>query len=202
MDRLLAEMRRFAADNHVPIISPEGAVLLARTVASQQPRRIVEVGTAIGYSTLLMAAQAPAATILSFERDPIRVTVARDYIGRSPYANRITVLEGDAAELLGSLSGQYDLVFIDAAKGQYLDYLLKLLANLTPGAVIISDNVLFRGWVTGNQPCPRRFRTIVKRLRQYLDFLTNDDRFTTTVHPVGDGVAISYYQGAERRATT
>jgi predicted O-methyltransferase YrrM len=113
--------------------------------------------------------------------------------------HRVPVIGCEGAALLAKTvadkRSESIMVFIDAAKGQYLDYLLKIMDKLSPGAVIFADNVLFRGWVLGSEAPPRRFRTIVLRLRSYLEFVTTDSRFTTIVHSTGDGVAISCYRG-------
>jgi predicted O-methyltransferase YrrM len=196
MTELFKLMEEYAALHRVPVIGIDGAALLASTVADKQPESILEIGTAIGYSTLIIASQMPAgARITTIEIDPIRAAVACDYIIRSGFADRINVLVGDAVKIIPELKDKYDMVFIDAAKGQYLVYLGKILDRLVTGAVIFADNVLFRGWVRGGEDPPRRFRTIVLRLRAYLDFVTTDTRFTTVVHSTGDGVAISCYQG-------
>lgn len=202
MEELLAEMRQFAADNKVPIISDAGARLLEDTAAKKQPRFILEIGTAIGYSALLIARNCPMAMITTIELNAERAATARQFIIRSGLSDRIFLVEGDAGKILPGLTSQFDMVFIDAAKGQYLDYLTKLLDKLNSGAVIFADNVLFRGLVTSPEPPPRRYKTIVSRLRGYLEFVTNDSRFVTTVHPAGDGAAISIYQGAVDVAIT
>ncbi|HMM21250.1 MAG TPA: O-methyltransferase [Selenomonadales bacterium] len=203
MDELLAEMRRYAAANRVPIIGAAAAALLEQTVALKQPRSVLEIGTAIGYSTLLIAGKSPvSARIATIELDAGRAAAARQFILRSGLSDRISLLEGDAGRLIPALEGRYDLVFIDAAKGQYLDYLTKLLGKLQHQAVIFADNVLFRGLVASPEAPPRRYKTIVSRLRGYLQFVTADPRFATTVYPTGDGVAISHYQGAVDIATT
>ena len=109
------------------------------------------------------------------------------------------LLDGDASEILLQLDGKFDLVFIDAAKGQYLDYLQKIMGKLSENAVVIADNVLFRGMVLSDEPPLKRYRTIVKRQREYLDFVHLDPGFLTTIHHEGDGVAISYYRGANEQ---
>lgn len=195
MDELLTEMRRYALINRVPIISEAGASLLAEMVVRKQPRSVLEIGTAIGYSALLIAGKSPVSTkITTIELDAERAATARQFIIRSGLSDRISLMEGDAGSLIPSLTSSYDMVFIDAAKGQYLDYLTKLLDKLNPMAVIFADNILFRGLVNSSAPPPRRYKTIVTRLRGYLKFVTEDPRFVTTVHPDGDGAAISVYQ--------
>lgn len=196
--KIRQEMEDYAASNHVPIIKPAAGRLLEKAVSIKQPSAILEIGTAIGYSALLMAGQAPATSkITTIEQDEARVALAQDFWQRAGLIERINVLQGDAGVILPCLQMQFDLVFIDAAKGQYLDYLNKVMDKLMLGAVVIADNVLFRGFVLEGDP-PRRYRTIVKRLRAYLEFVQHDPRFVTKIYDNGDGMAISYYQGEKR----
>lgn len=189
-------MQEYAIMNNVPIISPDGSRLLQDVANAAKPLSILELGTAIGYSTLLLAtSMKPCGQITTIEQDEERISIAKHFLAQTSLLGRIKFIAGDAGAILPELTDKYDLVFIDAAKGQYLDYLRKVMDKLSPGAVILADNVLFRGWVLGNDTAPRRFRTIVKRLRDYLDFVTTDKRFKTVVHPIGDGMAVSYFQG-------
>lgn len=198
VSELLQEMQAYASERKIPIISPAGSELLARTVANCKPSSILEIGSAIGYSTLLMASQASLNTsIVSIEINSDRLSMARHYVERAGFSERVRFIEGDASEILPKLAGNFDFVFIDAAKGQYLDYLLKITGKLAPTATIVSDNVLFRGLVLSEAQPPRRYKTIVKRLRQYLQFITDNPQFSTTIHEEGDGLAISYYQRSE-----
>ncbi|CUH97425.1 hypothetical protein P22_3555 [Propionispora sp. 2/2-37] len=195
---LLNEMRNYAKTNHIPIIAPEGASLLLQAILARQPHVILEIGSAIAYSTLLMAmCMPPGASIITIEINDDRIETAQEYIARSGFASRIQLIQGDAAVVLPTLQGSFDFVFIDAAKGQYLDYLNKIKTRLAPQATIIADNVLFRGMVRSDAKPPRRFKTIVKRLRDYLHFVTTHPEFTTQTYEHGDGLAISYYQRSE-----
>ncbi|SDF10496.1 O-methyltransferase [Sporolituus thermophilus] len=191
---LLRELEDYAACCGIPIIGRAGAELLCQVAVERQPKQILEVGTAIGYSTLLLLAAVPEARIVTIEINRQRWEKAREMIIRAGAAERATLLLGDAGMLLSNLDGPFDFVFLDAAKGQYLDYLLKLLDKLSDGAVIVADNVLFRGWVHSEGFVPRRYRTLVKRLREFLAFITADPRFTTTVCDIGDGVAICTFR--------
>ncbi|TWH48920.1 O-methyltransferase [Sporomusa sp. KB1] len=193
---LLAEMEAYAITHNVPVITRESGQLLQTVTATAAPKSVLEIGTAIGYSTLLLAASiAPGGKITTLEQDADRILVARQFLAQAGVLDQIELIAGNAGEVVSGLTGSFDLVFIDAAKGQYLDYLYKVMDKLSPGAIVIADNVLFRGWVLGNQATPRRFRTIVKRLQAYLDFVTNDARFDTVIHQTGDGMAVSRYQG-------
>jgi len=199
---VLNDMRNYAILNHVPIISQDGADLLINLVKIHKPCNILEIGTAIGYSSLLMAAhQPPGSKLISIEKDIEAANIARQFIKTANIRNQIELIEGDAGDIIPSinLEGYFDLVFIDAAKGQYLDYLHKVLDKLSLQAIVVADNVLFRGFIkldlTSDVIIPRRFRTIVKRLRAYLDFVRGDPRFKTEIFQYGDGLAVSYYKG-------
>jgi len=199
MLNLLHEIEEYAEENNIPIINKQSSEILIEAVKNKNPKSILEIGTAVGYSALLMANYMPqAGKITTIEQDAKRIDTAYDFITRAGRIDQIQLLDGDASEILLQLEDTFDMVFIDAAKGQYLDYLQKVMDKISDGAVIIADNVLFRGMVMSEEPPLKRYRTIVKRLREYLDFVTHDPRFSTTIHYEGDGVAISYYRGANK----
>lgn len=192
-------MEKYAVEYNVPIINKISSNLLIDAIKKNKPKSILEIGTAIGYSALLMAHYMPQdGKIITIEQDATRIDIAYDYIARAGKGEQIQLLDGDASTILLQLEGTFDLVFIDAAKAKYLDYLCKIIDKLAIGAVVIADNVLFRGMVMSENPPLRRYKTIVKRLKEYLDFVNQDPRFSTTIHSEGDGVAISYYQGANK----
>ena len=193
---LLAEMKTYGEANHVPIINARGLQVLTEAVAKKKPRRVLEIGTAIGYSALYIAANAAAdARIITLELSDERADQAEAFIARSRFARQIEVVRGDAGENILKQSGSFDLVFIDAAKGQYPDYFRKVCPLLAEDGVVIADNVLFRGYVQGTEPVPRRFRTIVRRLREYIGMVTENEAFRTEIHADGDGLAVSWRQG-------
>lgn len=197
---VLDKMEAYAAVQHVPIISKEGGQLLQEVAVAVKPENVLELGTAIGYSTLLLSATlAINGKITTIEQDENRLAIARQFLSAAGVLEQIKLISGDAGEVVPQLADTFNLVFIDAAKGQYLDYLHKVMDKLSPGAVVVADNVLFRGWVLDDKATPKRFRTIVKRLKAYLEFVTNDSRFKTTIHHVGDGMAVSYYQGETKQ---
>lgn len=190
---LLAEMKEYGEANHVPIINAQGLRVLTDTVVRKKPRRVLEIGTAIGYSTLYIAANSAAdVEIVTLELSDERADEAEGFIARSRFAGQIAVVRGDAGENILRQSGRFDLVFIDAAKGQYPDYFRKVYPLLAEDAVVVADNVLFRGYVRGTEPVPRRFRTIVKRLREYISMVTENEGFRTEIHEDGDGLAVSW----------
>ena len=187
-------MEDFAALHHVPIINERGRQAFLQVVQEAKPHRVLEIGTAIGYSSLLMAQHGAAdIDITTLELSDERIKTAQGYIDRSAYADRIHIMGGDAAEnlLKLQLTGQeFDFVFIDAAKGQYVDYFHKIQPMLAAKAVILADNVLFRGYVKGDVPTPRRFKTIVKRLREYIE-LVSQPPYVTEILENGDGLAVT-----------
>lgn len=194
MEELLREMESYAALHHVPIINERGRQAFLQVVQEAKPHRVLEIGTAIGYSSLLMAQNGAAdIDITTLELSDERIKTAQGYIDRSAYADRIHIMGGDAAEnlLKLQLTGQkFDFVFIDAAKGQYVDYFHKIQPMLADKAVILADNVLFRGYVKGDVPMPRRFKTIVKRLREYIE-LVSQPPYVTEILENGDGLAVT-----------
>ena len=187
-------MEGYAALHHVPIINERGRQAFLQVVQEAKPHRVLEIGTAIGYSSLLMAQNGAAdIDITTLELSDERIKTAQGYIDRSAYADRIHIMGGDAAEnlLKLQLTGQkFDFVFIDAAKGQYVDYFHKIQPMLADKAVILADNVLFRGYVKGDVPTPRRFKTIVKRLREYIE-LVSQPPYVTEILENGDGLAVT-----------
>ena len=187
-------MEGYAALHHVPIINERGRQAFLQVVQEAKPHRVLEIGTAIGYSSLLMAQHGAAdIDITTLELSDERIKTAQGYIDRSAYADRIHIMGGDAAEnlLKLQLTGQkFDFVFIDAAKGQYVDYFHKIQPMLADKAVILADNVLFRGYVKGDVPTPRRFKTIVKRLREYIE-LVSQPPYVTEILENGDGLAVT-----------
>ena len=191
---ILTVIEKYAIANRVPIIQPEAGELLARLVKEQSPRLILEVGTAIGYSTLLMAAQLPpGGHIITIELDDNRAALASHFLNETHLAESVTIVTGDAGHIVGDLTGPFDFVFLDAAKGQYPDYLNKVKNKLADKACIVADNVLFRGFVLQPANTPRRFRTIVKRLQTYLHEVSQDPYFGTTLYKIGDGLAVTHF---------
>ena len=189
LDRIEAE----AVRDFVPIIRKETGALLKTLVALKQPRAILEVGTAVGYSALLMAQVMPEGTdIITIEKYEPRIPVARRHFDEAGLSDRITLLEGDAGEILKKLDGSFDFIFMDAAKGQYIHWLPDILRLLSTGGVLFSDNVLQDGDIIESRfAVERRNRTIHARMREYLYTLTHMPEFQTSVVPIGDGVALS-----------
>lgn len=181
-----------ARADHVPIIRPETAAFLKTMVTIVCPARILEVGTAVGYSALLMAQAMPKAAITTIENYSPRVSQAREHFRQAAAEDRITLIEGEAGQVIKELSGSFDFIFMDAAKGQYLNWLPRILELMAPGAVLFSDNVFQNGDIFESRfAVERRDRTIHGRMREYLYELKNQKELETSIVPVGDGVAVS-----------
>ena len=190
---LLEEIEKEALDTYVPIIRKETKSFLKTLITMNRPMNILEVGTAVGFSALVMSEYAPAGCkITTIENYDKRIPIARENFKRAGKESDITLLEGDALEVMKGLAGPYDFVFMDAAKGQYINFLPDILRLMKPGALLVSDNVLQEGdIIESHYAVTRRNRTIHKRMREYLYELTHNDSLTTSVLPIGDGVTIS-----------
>jgi predicted O-methyltransferase YrrM len=197
MDRgntpFLQELEKEALQTQVPVIRRSMQQLLKFLLALTKPKNILEVGTAIGFSALLMSEYAPEGChITTIEKYEKRIPVARENFARAGREQNITLLEGDAAEILSTLKDSYDMIFMDAAKGQYIHFLPDVLRLLAPGGLLISDNVLQDGDIMESRfAVTRRNRTIHTRMRDYLFELTHHPELETTILPVGDGVTLS-----------
>jgi predicted O-methyltransferase YrrM len=189
----LKELEIYAKENHIPIIEPEVAQLLKVILKSKKPQKILEVGTAIGYSALIMAeATGGKSSIHTIERNENMIKLAEENISISPYGDRIKIIEGEAEEILSNLDYIYDFIFLDAAKGQYLEFFNLSIKLLKPEGLLVCDNVLFRGMVATDSLVVRRKKTIVKRLRSFLKYINDIEGYTSCIMPLGDGVAIIY----------
>lgn len=193
---ILNEQRIYAVLNKVPILRESEVHLFEELISLYKPSRILEVGTAIGYSALLLARHGSSEVqIDTIELDEQRYGMAQHFIGQSKYKDQISLHLGDANEVLPTLEGPYDLVFLDGPKGQYKKQLEIIEPKLAPQAVVLADNVLFRGYVRGGKEAPHRYKTIVKRLRDYLDLVEDKERYNTTIYPLGDGMSVSVWKG-------
>lgn len=192
-ESFFADLRAYAESNHIYIVKPQVEKLLAVLMSIAKPKNILEVGTAIGYSAMLMLKYAgDDSHITTIERDEKVLLEAKENISRRGLSDRIHTIFGDATEVLESLTDEFDFVFIDAAKGQYRDHFEKSLKLIKPGGIILTDDVLYFGMTASDELATKKHITITRRLREYLSFLCNDERFETTILPIGDGVAITY----------
>lgn len=189
----LNELEKEAKETNVPIIRTETQSLLRTLIASVQPMHILEVGTAIGFSALCMSEYAPeGCQITTIEKYEKRIPIARENFRKYGKEREITLLEGDAADILRDLTGEYDFIFMDAAKGQYLHFMPDVLRLLRKGGMLVSDNVLQDGDILESRYAVcRRDRTIHARMREYLYEIKHHPQLVTSILPVGDGVALS-----------
>ena len=193
----LNEIEQEARKTNVPIICTQVQSLLRLLLAMRKPTSILEVGCAIGFSALLMSEYGPKdCHITTIEKYEKRIPVARENFRRAGKEEQITLLEGDAAEILGELAGPYDMVFMDAAKGQYIHFLPDVMRLLLPGGILLSDNVLQDGDILESRfAVTRRNRTIHSRMREYLYALKHHPELETVILPVADGVTVSVKKG-------
>ena len=189
----LLALEQEAKADFVPIIRKETQSFLRWLLAVKRPRRILEVGTAIGFSAIFMAVYDPVPChITTIENYQKRIPRARENFAAACLSERITLLEGDAAELLPDLEGPFDLIFMDAAKGQYPVFWPQVKRLLAPDGVLVTDNVLQDGEILESHfAVTRRNRTIHKRMREYLYTITHDEDLVCTILPVGDGLAVA-----------
>lgn len=190
---VLDTIEREALDSYVPIIRKEMQSFLKLLLAMQKPKRILEVGTAVGFSAILMAEYNPMdCEIVTIENYEKRIPIARENFVRAGKENQITLIEGDATEVLKTLDEPFDMIFMDAAKGQYINFMPDILRLLKKDGVLVSDNVLQDGDIIESHfIVTRRNRTIHKRMREYLYELTHRDDLVTAVLPIGDGITVS-----------
>lgn len=189
----LEELEQYAKKTDVPIIRPQVQNLLKLLLAMKEPKTILEVGTAIGFSALLMSEYGPRdCHITTIEKYEVRIPIARENFKKAGKEKEITLMEGDATQILKELTGPYDMIFMDAAKGQYIHFLPDILRLLPTGGILISDNVLQDGDVLQSRyAVTRRDRTIHSRMREYLYELKHHEGLQTDILPIGDGVTVS-----------
>ncbi len=197
---LVVEMEQYAAEHQVPIMEPVGMDTLLSMLKLQKPERLLEIGTAIGYSALRMAEAVPHLQITTLERDEDRYKKALHYINQSKQQNRIRVLFGDALELEEKVSkdGPFDAIFIDAAKGQYRRFFELYAPMLKKGGVIYSDNVLFKGYAAGIDAPTKRLEKMVQKITNYNEWLMAHPDYDTAIIPSGDGIAVSIKRSEEK----
>ena len=190
---VLEEMAVYAAKNNVPIIRKEVESFLRVLLKMNNPKKILELGTAIGYSAILMSEYVPDdGKIITIENYDKRIPIARENIVRAGKESVITLLEGDALEILPELNEEFDFIFVDAAKAQYINFLPHCLRLLRKGGVMLSDNVLQEGDLTESRyAVTRRDRTIHSRMREFLYQIKHMEGLETSIVPIGDGMSIT-----------
>lgn len=193
---IVGEIEKEAIADEVPIIRKETKEWMKTMLLIKKPLRILEVGTAVGFSAIYMSLYLPeSGHITTIEKWEPRIEKAKVNFARAGVEDRITLLEGDAADILKELQETYDFIFMDAAKGQYIHFLPDVIRLLEKGGILISDNVLQDGEVLDSKyVVTRRNRTIHARMREYLYTLKNHEQLETSILPLGDGVALSVKQ--------
>lgn len=197
---LLDTIEAEALEHDVPVIRREMQNCMKLLLAVKKPRRILEVGTAVGFSAIFMKTYNPAeCTVTTIENYEKRIPIARRNFARAGMQDRVTLIEGDAADVLKELKGPYDMIFMDAAKGQYIRFLPEVLRLLEEDGMLISDNVLQDGDIIESRYIiERRNRTIHRRMRSYLYELTHHAQLVTAILPVGDGITVSSKKRQEK----
>ena len=187
----IKEIKEYAIANKVPIMQDAGMDFLTTFIIKHQIKNVLEIGTAIGYSAIMMTLCSPNLKVTTIERDEQRYMEALKNIKKMNLENRITPIFNDALNV--KLDDKYDLIFIDAAKAQNIKFFELFERNLNPEGYIITDNMYFHGLVKKNEKeiVSRNLRGIVRKIKDYINFLKNNDKYNTTIYEVGDGIAVS-----------
>ncbi len=192
------ELEKYAHENHIPIIEREVAQLLRVILKIVKPKKILEVGTAIGYSAIVMASSTEKnCEITTIERRPDMVELARENLKSTGYLEKVNVVCGDAEEILLQLNEKYDFIFLDASKGHYLKFFNRCIELLNDGGIIMADNVLYKGMVASDELVKRRKKTIVKRMREFLRYINNLEGYESCIIPIGDGISLTYREESD-----
>ena len=191
IDACLQELRELAKTGLDPAAPDETLNFLLALARLKCPHRILEIGAAEGLTSIALLSECPAARATAIEQDEARYAAAKENFARFGVAERASLVLGDAADVLPSLEGQFELIFLDGQKAQYIHYLPVLKRLLPPRGVLFADDVLLYGWVDGRVPVPQKRRSIVLRIREYLNAVSADADFITSILRVGEGVALS-----------
>ena len=188
----LQELEKFARERYIPVMLDDTKELLYSTVKERQPSRILEIGTAIGYSGIVMLLASDRATLNTVELDEHTASLARANFKEFGVSERVNIFVGDAREIVPQLTGSYDFIFLDGPKGQYETFFPYLTDLLTVGGTLVCDNVLYKGLVE-HVPDDKRHKhiTVARNMRAFLDDITTNPRYNTILHRIGDGVTIS-----------
>ena len=187
----LQKIKQKALEEHIPIIMDETLEVIEKYLKNNKPKRILEIGTAVGYSAICFTQILEEDGIIdTIERDTERVKEARENIKKAEVENKINIYEGDAVEILPTLDNKYDVVFIDAAKGKYPFFLKEALRMINKNGVIFADNILYKGYVMSDYNKHKQ-RTAVRNLREYIKEVSENPNLETEILEVGDGLAIS-----------
>lgn len=186
----LDPVREIAAREETPVVSDTGAQLLRQLVLMTKPKRILEIGTAVGYSGLIMLLSSDA-VLYTVDFDADALEIARKNFEKYGMTDRVRIYEGDASDIVPMIEGEFDFIFLDGPKGRYYEFLPYIKKMMKPRSVLLADNVLYSGRMSGEDVVPKSKRTIADRLAIYINTITGDGDFITSILPVGDGMSLS-----------
>ena len=195
IDTEIIARRKEALSRGIPVADDETLNFLLLTLRATKPTRILEIGTAVGLSSVAMLKEIPFAKLTTIELEEDRYKEAKKNFIDFGVTERVNAYLGDAGEILAMMDGEFDFVFLDGPKAQYEKYLFDIKRLMKVGGLLFADDVLLYGWVSGEEPTPQKRRSIVDKIRSYLDTVTTDGELITSVLNVGDGVALSVYKG-------
>ncbi len=190
MDKYLENLKKYANENHIPIISDSGCDFLLDFLGKIKPNNILEIGTAVGYSGSLILKTLPSASLVTVEKNENFVHFAKQTFEKVNVYDRVTQIHDDAYNFIKNTEDKYDFVFLDGPKGQYLKYYPYIKKLLKTGGYIFVDNIYFHNLVLGPEFVKHKLRTIVVNLRKFIDFIKNDNEVKVTFYEIGDGIAI------------
>lgn len=198
IDERISTRRADALSRGIPVADDETLNFLLLTLRMAKPARILEIGTAVGLSAVSMLYECPSARLTTIELEEERYVEAKKNFADFGVTDRVNAHLGDAGEILAMMDGEFDFVFLDGPKAQYEKYLFDLKRLMKQGAILFADDVLLYGWVSGEEPTPQKRHSIVDKIRSYLEVVTADKDFITSVLNVGDGVALSVYNSEKK----
>lgn len=189
-DPRIKKIKEFADQHYIPILLPETAAFLRQIVLLTQPKKVLEIGTAIGYSGHIILANSNC-KLFTIEKSEESIQIAKAFFKESGFADRVIIYNGDSDEIIPMIDGKFDFIFLDGPKSKYVQYYPKLKELLKDDGILLCDNVLFNGWVSGEAAINQKKNSIIIKLREFLDMLCSDRDFITSILNVGDGVTLS-----------
>ena len=192
MKQLIVEMEEYAKENNIPIMQKDGIAFLMKYIKNNEIKNVLEIGSAIGYSAILMASSGADVKVTTIERDEVNYLECIKNVKKCNFESKVNVVFQDALEVNLAEGTQYDLIFIDAAKGQYQEFFEKFQYFLASNGVIITDNLKFHGYVGKSEEIEsKNLKQLVKKIENYIEFLKNNEEFETKFYDVGDGISVS-----------
>ncbi len=199
MKELILEMEEYAKAHNIPIMQKEGIAFLMKYIKNNQIKNVLEIGSAIGYSAILMASSDKDVKVTTIERDEVSYMECLKNVKKCGLENKINVVFQDALEVNLSEKTEYDLIFIDAAKAQYRKFFEKFQYFLAPKGVIITDNLKFHGYVGKSDTIEsKNLKQLVEKIEAYIDFLNTNEEFETKFYDIGDGISVSMRKQNEK----